>query len=100
MFGTFNEEDSSYHLVLKEKFNFESEPDFRNCMSDVIQRKCTSLNIDMEKVTYIDSAALSLLVLARKKGEEAGFDVVLSNVAGAPKQIIQTVGFDQMFTIK
>ncbi len=59
-----------------------------------------NLTIDMEKVNYISSAGLRVLLSAEKKIEERGGSMRIIHVGETVKSIFKITGFDEILTIQ
>ncbi len=59
-----------------------------------------NLTIDMEKVNYISSAGLRVLLSTEKKMEESGGSMRIIHVGETVKEIFQITGFDEILTIQ
>ena len=60
----------------------------------------TKLTIDMEKLVYISSAGLRVLLNAQKKLEKAGSSMIIRNANEELKEIFEITGFDEILTIE
>ena len=74
-------------------------PDFENEIMDEMG-KFDSLILDLEKLEYISSAGLRVLVLVQKKLQPEGIPFVIINVNDTIKEIFSMSGFDKILTIK
>ncbi len=59
----------------------------------------TELTLDMEKLDYISSAGLRVLLQAQKTMNKQG-SMKLCHVADAVKDVFSLTGFDQILTIE
>ena len=60
----------------------------------------TKLTIDMEKLVYISSAGLRVLLNAQKNLEKAGSSMIIRNANEELKEIFEITGFDEILTIE
>jgi anti-anti-sigma factor len=58
-----------------------------------------SLNLDLEKLDYISSAGLGLLLMTLKKLKNASCELKLLNLKPAVRNVFVLAGFDQLFKI-
>ena len=58
----------------------------------------TSIEVDAERLEYISSAGLRVLLMAVKKLGRGSVSVI--NTSEAVKEIFETTGFDQMITVE
>lgn len=55
--------------------------------------------LDMKDIQYISSAGLRSLVLLAKKVYAYNGEIIISNLTGLVKEIIEVSGFDELFKI-
>ena len=55
---------------------------------DIAMNKCSYFIFDLKKVSYIDSAAISLLIMAGKYNDSKGHRLFLKNPTDVVKRII------------
>lgn len=79
------------------RFDFTCHSDFRKAFADAL--KGTSFVIDFGKVTYMDSAALGMLLLLREKVAGDPTRVELRNTQGQPRQVLNVANFGQLFRL-
>ncbi|MBQ9565121.1 MAG: STAS domain-containing protein [Synergistaceae bacterium] len=60
----------------------------------------TKLTIDMEKLAYVSSAGLRVLLNAQKKMAKNGGSMVVRNANDELKEIFEITGFDEILTIE
>ena len=58
-----------------------------------------SINFDFEKVEYISSAGLRILLVAQKKMKTSGGSMSISNVPPTVKEVFDITGFSDILTI-
>ena len=56
--------------------------------------------IDFRRTTYIDSAALGMLLMLRKSAEAAGKLVALINATGTVREILDIAHFETLFSMR
>ena len=70
------------------------ENELQNCLEGV-----TTLIFDMEKLDYISSAGLRVLLTAQKKMNQQG-NMIVKNASEAVKEIFDVTGFSDILTIE
>ena len=60
----------------------------------------TKLIIDMEKLVYVSSAGLRVLLAAQKKMDGNGGSMVVRNANEEIREIFEVTGFDEILTIE
>ena len=91
--------DKELTIEVGNRIDTVTAPDFENEIMDEMG-KFDSLILDLEKLEYISSAGLSVLVLVQKKLQPEGIPFVIINVNDTIKEIFSMSGFDKILTIK
>lgn len=88
-------------LALEGRFDFNSHRDFRNAYEDLLTNiEIRDIEINFEKVDYLDSSALGMLLLLREKVEASGKKIALCGLHGTVKQVLEIANFQRLFTIR
>lgn len=91
----------SVSIVLDDSFDFSAHRAFRDLIKGIISKKPTELIIDFDKVEYIDSSALGMLMLARQEANTIDCKMRLENVEdGHTLNVLKLVKFDTLFDIQ
>jgi anti-anti-sigma factor len=87
-------------LILDGRFDFHSHRDFRLAYEALLARPgVEEIVVDFGRVEYLDSSALGMLLLLREQAGNSGRRVVLANLAGTVKQVLEIANFGKLFTI-
>ena len=87
-------------LKLSGRFDFNAHREFRSAYEPVMaDTEVKSLNVDLAAVEYLDSSALGMLLMLRDKASAANKTLVLANVRGAVKQVLEIANFGKLFRI-
>lgn len=81
------------------KFTFTDNERFRSLLNSLLEQIPAKVVIDLEEVTYIDSAALGMLLLLRERMDEEKIALELCSPRGQVKQLFDLSKFDSLFTI-
>ena len=87
-------------VLLKGQFTFTDNERFRHLLNLVLEQRPAQFWIDLEEVSYIDSAALGMLLLLRERMEEEKLILTLRSPHGQVKQLFDLSKFDNLFTIE
>jgi HptB-dependent secretion and biofilm anti anti-sigma factor len=79
------------------RFDFTCHAEFRKAFTDA--PKDTHFVIDLGKVTYMDSAALGMLLLLREKVSGDPTRVELRHTQGQPREVLNVANFGQLFRL-
>ena len=82
-------------------FIFSAQQEFNSSYAQPLAAdEIREIEIDMEEVRYLDSAALGMLLLLREKAQQSNKEVFLSNCRGRVQQILDVVNFYKVFPIR
>jgi len=84
------------NVSLSGEMNKDTVAQFGKFFNDIKELK---ILLDMKDIQYISSAGLRSLVLLAKKVYAYDGEIVISNLTGLVKEIIEVSGFDELFKI-
>ncbi|WP_137936352.1 STAS domain-containing protein [Chitinivorax sp. B] len=88
-------------VILAGQFDFNSHRDFRQCCETVIANpEVNEVQIDFQRVTYLDSSALGMLLLVKEKVNAANKSLALVNCKDTVRQVLEIACFGKIFTIR
>lgn len=88
-------------LILQGRFDFHSHREFRDAYQTALDSAgARQIEVDLRGVDYLDSSALGMLLLLREKADALGKKVVLANVHGMVKQVLDVANFHKLFDMK
>ena len=73
--------------------------DLGEALRSLLAQGCRAILLDMEQVTFLDSAAIGELVACRKRAVQSGGDIALLRPVGRVRAVIQMVHLDRVFRI-
>ena len=71
----------------------------KNKVQDLIGHGAVNFLIYMDKVDYIDSSGLGILVACLKAANSAGGTIKIAGLKEYPKQVFQTMRLDRVFQL-
>jgi len=83
-------------IVVHGKFNFACYEEFQRVVGAEARPAYT---IDLSHVTYIDSAALGMLLLLRERVNEDPKRVAIIGGTGQPADVLRLANFSSLFTM-
>jgi len=93
-------DDNRATLALSGRFDFSIHRDFRKNYEDILGTSgVKELLVDLDKVDYIDSSALGMLLLLREKAGSQNIQLKLANTRGAVRQVLEVANFGRLFDI-
>ncbi len=83
------------------RFDFNAHREFRNASEDALKgAPGGEIVVNMEKVEYLDSSALGMLLLLREKANTSNRKLSLHNCKGIVQQVLEVANFNKLFTIR
>jgi len=87
-------------ITLSGRFDFNRHREFRSACDPLLEdAQVQVLQVDLGQVDYMDSSALGMLLMLRDKAGAAKKQVVLLNVRGNVKQVLEIANFGKLFSI-
>lgn len=87
-------------IQLGGRFDFNAHREFRDAVDRALSIKgVDSVTIEMNRVAYLDSSALGMLLMLRDKARTANRSVALSGVSGSVRQVLDIANFGKIFAI-
>ena len=96
---TTERNDAELKVVVDGAIDTSTAPDFEKVLRENLPG-VESLILDFEKVGYVSSAGLRVLLGAAKTLEEAGGSLVVKNVGENVMDVLRVTGFDEVLTIE
>ena len=98
---TTRSNETTFTLALQGRFDFHSHRDFRESYQSALEKTGTrEIEVDFRDVDYLDSSALGMLLLLREKADAVGKIVILANMRGMVKQVLDVANFGKLFNMK
>jgi anti-anti-sigma factor len=89
-----------YNITLSEKFTFDDHMQFREVLKKMDEQGVSKIILHMAGVTFVDSAALGMLLLAGEEAKKNNKTLIISSPAGQVKKMFEMARFDKIFTIE
>jgi anti-anti-sigma factor len=89
-------------VALSGRFTFS----IRNAFRDVLTNQVETMNtggcvvFDLAAVEFVDSAALGMLLLARKAAQTRSGSIAIRGASGQVRRMLDVSRFDSLFTIE
>ena len=91
--------EGSLQLNVEGKIDSITSKEFQDSVLKAFQRS-NKIIINLDKVSYISSAALRALTLGQKTAESKGGRMTVINVQPSVMDVFRTTGFDKLLTIE
>ena len=86
-------------LDLGDRLTFDDHKLFREMIADALNNK-KGIVFNCRQLTYIDSAGLGMLLLAKHETEKFGKTTAIHGAQGDALELLKTVAFDQHFDMR
>lgn len=77
-----------------------TSPKFKEFVFEALDEKKGSILIDGEKLEYIDSTGLGVLISALKRVKEDGNDIIIQNIKSNIYKLFDITGLNKVFIIR
>lgn len=77
-----------------------TSPNFKEILLSMINEKDANIIIDGEKLEYIDSTGLGILIGALKKVKEKDNNIIILNVKPNISKLLDITGLNKVFIVK
>jgi anti-sigma B factor antagonist len=86
-------------LQLEGEIDLHVSPEVAESLRPMVEKKPKVLVVDLEKVTYLDSSGLAVLIGGMQKVQEYGGRFALADVQESVQHIFEIARLDQVFQI-
>ena len=83
-------------LSMPERFDFSAHTEFRKCYENT---EANSFVLDLENTSYMDSAALGMLLQLRDHVGERRTAITIRNAGNNIREILNIANFDQLMQV-
>lgn len=90
----------TYRIALSGRWTFTAQGNFMPEIEQARDADAPEIVINLREVTYIDSAALGMLLVARDRAQKKGKTLVLEACQPSVSNILKVASFDKLFTVR
>lgn len=94
-----NRNNQHCEAMLQGEFVFSDNHKFKKDVLRLLDEGIVSLTLNFQGVTFVDSAALGMLLLLRDKASQRHITLTLNNPQGQVRKVFDISRFDQLFKI-
>ena len=98
--STVNRHEDQAEVGVQGELDVYTASMLRQTLNDLLTDGATSLIIDMERLSYIDSTGLGVLVGALKQARDLGGDLRLRGLSAQAFNVFEITGLTRVFTIE
>lgn len=92
--------NANVEIKLSGRFTFADYPVFRELLKTVELDAGKSLVFDMMGVTFVDSSALGMLLIAHEEAKKTGGVITLRQPQGQVRRTLEVASMDNLFKIE
>lgn len=89
-----------YEVTLSGQFTFNDHPQFRAVLNHISAAGVHQIVLDLERVTFVDSAALGMLLLAADEAQKHQRKLLVRNANGQVKKMFDMANFSALFHLQ
>ncbi len=91
---------NAFEIHIRGRFTFSDYPVFRELLKTVEMGADKSLVFDLNEVTFVDSSALGMLLIAQEEAKKTGGLIVLRKPQGQVRRTLEVASMDSLFKIE
>ncbi|OGW82263.1 MAG: hypothetical protein A3G33_11150 [Omnitrophica bacterium RIFCSPLOWO2_12_FULL_44_17] len=91
--------DEVEHLEISGDLDFQTSPDLREKLQEILNRQVRKIIINLKKVGYIDSSGLATFVEALQKMKRINGRLILTEAVPAVRSVFEIAKLDKVFTL-
>lgn len=93
-------EGEIFVVELEGRMDTNTSPDFQKELEDYYSKEGFNLILDFDKLDFVSSAGLRVLLLIQKKAKALSGKLVIKNVKPEIKEVFDMTGFSDILTIE
>jgi anti-sigma B factor antagonist len=94
------ERDDGYVIVLSGELDISSAASVESRLMELEKRAPQHLFLDLQKVSFIDSTGLSMIINADGRARKDGRRLTIVSGDGVPRRILRTVGLEDRLDVQ
>jgi len=95
-----NSTNDVFVITLAGNFVFNAHRNFRKAREDALNSSNITIEINMDKVEYLHSSALGMLLLLHDKANASNRKVSLTHCHDLVEEVLDRANFGRLFTIQ
>lgn len=96
----FNNEDNHWLVGLEGEVDIYTAGELKEFFIKIIEEKKEDIKIDAEKLEYIDSTGLGILIGVLKRLKKEDKNIIIANIRPNVKKLLNITGLDKIFIIE
>jgi anti-sigma B factor antagonist len=96
----FNEKENAWVIIPVGEIDIYTSPKIKEILFESLEEKNSNILIDGEKLDYIDSTGLGVLISILKKVRESENHIKIINLKSNIRKLFDITGLDKVFIIE
>ena len=96
----FNNEDNQWLVGLEGEVDIYTAGELKEFFMKIIEEKKENIKIGAEKLEYIDSTGLGILIGVLKRLKKEDKNIIIANIKPNVKKLLNITGLDKIFIIE
>lgn len=97
---TYDETNKIWNVQLDGEVDIYTAGSLKDAFMKMLEENKENMRIDAEKLDYIDSTGLGVLIGVLKKLKEEEKNIIISNIKPSIKKLLNITGLDKIFVIE
>lgn len=96
----YDENNNMWILKLVGEIDIYTAPEFKETLLNIVEENDTDILIDGERLDYIDSTGLGVLISGLKRIKEKEKNIIITDIKQNIKKLFTITGLNKVFIIK
>ncbi len=96
----YNESKNIWEVSVQGEIDIFNSQEFKSELLELLEEKKINIEIDCDKLVYIDSTGLGSLIAVLKKTKEFGGEISLLNIKSTLYKLFKITNLDKVFSIE
>jgi anti-sigma B factor antagonist len=99
IFKNYNDEEGLWEVQLVGDADIQTSSKLKDELSAMLDENETGMRLDCDKLSYIDSTGLGVLIGILKRVKTSGKDITILKAQANMKKLLSITGLDKIFVI-
>ena len=95
-----NASGGQFNVKLKGEFTFADNQQFQGMVTNILEQSLKHITLDFSGLEFIDSAALSMLLVMRDSCDKKHKKLTICNSAGRVKEVLDEMKFSKFIRVQ
>lgn len=94
---SYEEKDQSWHVDIMGEVDIHTSGNLKDALNNLLNEKETNIKINCEKLIYIDSTGLGVLIGVLKRVKKNENDIIIRGAQSNISKLLNITGLDKIF---